>query len=78
VFGGLAVDAHVPGLGSARIAHQAQVQRFAGALASSSYEVVATKLPFDITSEGTLTGDIGGGESNEAPRFTITLARRLP
>ena len=56
----------------------AQVQRFAGALASSSYEVVATKLPFDITSEGTLTGDIGGGESNEAPRFTITLARRLP
>jgi hypothetical protein len=56
----------------------AQVQRFAGALASSGYEVLATKLPFDITSEGTLTGDIGGADSGEAPRFTITLARRLP
>jgi hypothetical protein len=38
---------------------------------------VATKLPFDITSEGTLTGNIGG-DSSEAPRFTITMARRLP
>ena len=55
----------------------AQVQRFAQALATSGFEVVATKLPFDITSEGTLTGDIGG-DSSEAPRFTITLARRLP
>jgi hypothetical protein len=58
----------------------AQVQRFAAALgASQGYELVRTQLPFDITSEGTLTGDIGGGtESGEAPRFTITLARRLP
>jgi len=57
----------------------AQVQRFAGALGSSGYELVRTQLPFDITSEGTLTGDIGAGEaSNEAPRFTIVLARRLP
>ena len=37
-----------------------------------------TQLPFDITSEGTLTGDIGAAESSEAPRFTIALARRLP
>ncbi|HEX5476269.1 MAG TPA: hypothetical protein VFX09_00260 [Burkholderiales bacterium] len=57
----------------------AQVRRFAGALGGSSgYQVVGTKLPFDITSEGTLTGDIGGGNPDEAPRFTITLARRLP
>jgi len=55
-----------------------QVQRFAGALGASGYEVLATRLPFDITSEGTLTGDIGGSESSEAPRFTISLARRLP
>lgn len=56
----------------------AQVQRLAAALGSSGYEVVGTKLPFDITSEGTLTGDIGGAEGGEAPRFTITLAKRLP
>ena len=56
----------------------AQVQSFAGALAASGYELVRTQLPFDVTSEGTLTGDIGGADSGEAPRFTITLARRLP
>jgi hypothetical protein len=56
----------------------AQVQRFAEALASSGYEIERTQLPFDITSDGTLTGDIGGAESKEAPRFTITLKRRLP
>ena len=56
----------------------AQVQRFAEALASNGYELARTQLPFDITSEGTLTGDIGAAESNEAPRFTITLSRRLP
>lgn len=56
----------------------AQVQRLASAFAVSDYELVRTQLPFDVTSEGTLTGDIGGGESSEAPRFTIILARRLP
>jgi hypothetical protein len=56
-----------------------QVQRFAGALAGSGYELVRTQLPFDVTSEGTLTGDIGGAEtSTDAPRFTIIVARRLP
>jgi hypothetical protein len=57
-----------------------QVQRFAGALASSGYELVRTQLPFDVTSEGTLTGDIGGSAetATDAPRFTITVARRLP
>jgi hypothetical protein len=56
----------------------AQVQRFAAALAASGYEPVRTQLPFDVTSEGTLTGDIGGSETGEAPRFTVVLSRRLP
>ncbi len=56
-----------------------QVQSFAGALASSGYELVRTQLPFDVTSEGVLTGDIGSADtSTEAPRFTITVARKLP
>ncbi|HYR34492.1 MAG TPA: hypothetical protein VEQ87_09410 [Burkholderiales bacterium] len=57
----------------------AQVQRFANSLVGEGYELVRTQLPFDVTSEGILTGDIGGAaESGEAPRFTVTLARRLP
>ncbi len=57
----------------------AQVQQFAGALGVSGYEVLRTQLPFDITSEGTLTGDMGGTrESAEAPGFTVVLTRRLP
>lgn len=57
----------------------AQVQRFAGTLAASGYELARTTLPFDITSEGTLTGDIGGTpDSGEAPHFTVVLVRRLP
>lgn len=57
----------------------AQVQRFARALvADPKYRILHTRLPFDITSEGTLTGDIGQTESGEAPRFTIVLARKLP
>jgi hypothetical protein len=56
----------------------AQVQELASAFAGSGYELVRTQLPFDVTSEGTLTGDIGGAEPTEAPRFTIVLARRLP
>ena len=56
----------------------AQVQRFASALGSSSgYQLVRTQLPFDITSQGTLTGDIGSADTGEAPRFTIVLARKL-
>ncbi len=56
----------------------AQVQAFATALATNGYQVVRMQLPFDVTSEGTLTGDIGGRDSSEAPRFTITVARSLP
>ena len=57
----------------------AEVQQLAAAFAGSEYELVRTQLPFDVTSEGTLTGDIGSGtDSGEAPRFTIMLSRRLP
>ena len=58
----------------------AEVQRFADALrADPSFQVQRTQLPFDVTSEGTLSGDIGtASEGGEAPRFTIYLARALP
>jgi hypothetical protein len=58
----------------------AEVQRFADALrADPSFQVQRTQLPFDVTSEGTLSGDIGtASEGGEAPRFTIYLARGLP
>jgi len=56
-----------------------QVQRFAAALAGSGYQLLRTQLPFDVTSEGTLSGDIGTGpDTGEAPRFTIVIARSLP
>jgi hypothetical protein len=57
----------------------AEVQRFAGALrAAGAYRLVRTQLPFDVTSEGTLSGDIGtAAETGEAPRFTIVLARSM-
>jgi hypothetical protein len=60
----------------------AQVQRFAAAFGPAGYEILRTQLPFDITPEGTLTGDIAasdiGGETGEAPRFIVLLAKRLP
>ena len=50
---------------------------FADALqADRAYEVVRTQLPFDTTSAGTLSGDIGSSEGNDTPRFTITLSRK--
>ncbi len=57
----------------------AELQRFASALrADPAYRVVRTQLPFDVTSEGTLSGDIGtAAETGEAPRFTIVLARNV-
>jgi hypothetical protein len=56
-----------------------QVRRFAAALGTSGYQLARAQLPFDMTSEGTLTGDIGGGTgSGEAPRFTVQVVRKLP
>jgi hypothetical protein len=56
----------------------AQVESFVSALTASGYELVERRLPFDVTSEGTLSGDMGtGADTGEAPRFTVLLARRL-
>ena len=55
-----------------------QVQQFAEALRGDpAWRIVRTQLPFDVTSEGTLSGDIGLTEGTEAPRFTITVGRAL-
>ncbi len=55
-----------------------QVQRFAEALrADPAWRILRTQLPFDVTSEGTLSGDIGAGEGTEAPRFSVTVGRPL-
>jgi hypothetical protein len=55
-----------------------QVQSFAEALRTDpAWRILRTQLPFDVTSEGTLSGDIGTGESTEAPRFSITVGRQL-
>ena len=56
----------------------AEVQKFARALSSGSpYRLARTRLPFDITSQGTLAGDIGATDRGEAPRFTVVLRRPL-
>jgi hypothetical protein len=55
-----------------------EVQRFAEALRSDpAWRILRTHLPFDVTSEGTLTGDIGSAEGSEAPRFTVTVGRAI-
>lgn len=55
-----------------------QVQRFAEALRTDpAWRILRTQLPFDVTSEGTLSGDIGSGDATEAPRFTIMVGRSL-
>jgi hypothetical protein len=55
-----------------------QVQRFAEALRTDlTWRILRTQLPFDVTSEGTLSGDIGSGEGTEAPRFVIIVGREL-
>lgn len=56
-----------------------QVQRFAAALtAGGTYQIVRTQLPFDVTPDATLSGDIGETAGREdAPRFTIAIARSL-
>ena len=55
-----------------------QVQQFAEALRTDpAWRILRTQLPFDVTSDSTLSGDIGSAESGEAPKFTITIARTL-
>ena len=55
-----------------------EVQRFAEALRTDpAWRILRTQLPFDVTSEGTLSGDIGAAEGSEAPRFTVSVGRAL-
>lgn len=55
-----------------------QVQEFAQALrGGTAYRILRTQLPFDVTPDSTLSGDIGETESGEAPRFVISIARRV-
>lgn len=39
--------------------------------------VVSTRLPFDITAEQSLSGDIGVERTTDVPRFTIVLTKAL-
>jgi hypothetical protein len=55
-----------------------QVQQFAEALRTDpAWRILRTQLPFDVTSEGTLSGDLGATEGTEAPRFSIAVGRPL-
>ena len=55
-----------------------QVQQFAEALRGDpAWRILRTRLPFDVTPDSTLSGDIGSGESTEAPRFSVTVGRAL-
>jgi hypothetical protein len=54
------------------------VNQFAEALRSRpGIEVISTRLPFDITAEKSISGDIGAARSFEVPRFSIVVAKRL-
>jgi hypothetical protein len=55
-----------------------QVQQFAEGLRSDpSWRILLTVLPFDITPDGTLSGDIGLTEGTEAPKFSVTVGKAL-
>jgi hypothetical protein len=55
-----------------------QVQQFAEGLRHDrTWRILRTVLPFDVTPEGTLSGDIGLTEGTEAPKFSITVGRAL-
>lgn len=40
-------------------------------------DVISTRLPFDITAEKSLSGDIGAERATEVPQFTIVISRSL-
>jgi hypothetical protein len=53
------------------------VDQFVDALRKQpGIEVVSRRLPFDITAERSLSGDIGVQRAAEVPRFTIVLSKR--
>jgi hypothetical protein len=56
-----------------------EIERFAEALRSAGYRSGKIKLPFDVTPEGVLTGDMrtGNVESGDT-RFSLLLSRVNP
>lgn len=55
-----------------------EVQRFAEALRTDpDWRILRTQLPFDVTSQGTLSGDIGSLEGSEAPKFTVVVGKAV-
>ena len=65
--------------GAAHADHRAianEVQRFSALLgADAGWRVVATRLPFDLSSEGVLAAG-AGAETSDAPRFSLRIARK--
>ena len=53
------------------------VSQFTDALrARPGTEVARTQLPFDITAEKSISGDIGAARREEVPQFSVTVVRR--
>jgi hypothetical protein len=53
------------------------VEEFVGRLRTQpGVEVLQVKLPFDIGSQSSLSGDIGA-DAEKIPPFTVTIARKL-
>jgi hypothetical protein len=54
------------------------VNQFVAALrARPGVEVTSTQLPFDLTAEKSISGDIGAVRETEVPRFTVIFNRRV-
>ena len=54
------------------------VNQFVAALrARPGVEVTSTQLPFDLTAEKSIAGDIGAVRETEVPRFTVVFNRRV-
>lgn len=54
------------------------VNQFVAALrARPGVEVTSTQLPFDLTAEKSIAGDIGAARETEVPRFTVVFNRRV-
>ena len=55
----------------------ALVNQFTEALArQSGLQIVSTRLPFDITAEKSISGEIGAERSVEVPRFSVLVSKR--
>jgi hypothetical protein len=50
------------------------VSRFSSRLGAGGWRVLATRLPFDLSSEGVLTAT-AGTDSADSPRFSVRIAR---